>query len=72
MTVHRQAVYGTTHHPAHGLLGVLNRAHEMVSNWHDRVKYRRELSELDDHMLQDLGLDRQTVDHEVHKPFWRG
>ena len=72
MSVHRQAVHHTAHHPAHGLLGVVNRGLEVLSSWHDRMTYRRELSQLDDHMLEDLGLDRQTVDFEIRKPFWRG
>ena len=32
---------------------------------------RRIIAELDDHLLRDIGLDRDTVRRETAKPFWR-
>ena len=72
MSVYRQAIHQPAHHSAHGLWGVLVHAYETWLSWNERMRYRRELSELDDHMLQDLGVDRQTVEYEIRKPFWRG
>ena len=44
---------------------------EAVLAWLDRVRQRRDLSELSDHMLKDIGLSRSDVEAEVAKPFWR-
>ena len=33
-------------------------------------KSRRQLSELDDRLLRDIGLDRGTARHEATKGFW--
>lgn len=39
--------------------------------WADRRRQRQVLSELDDHMLRDIGLTRAAAEHEASKPFWR-
>ena len=39
--------------------------------WQTRIDERRHLAELDDHLLADLGLDRDTRNAETSKPFWR-
>lgn len=36
-----------------------------------RARTRRELRELPDHLLADVGLSRDDVANEVIKPFWR-
>ncbi|MBW6392550.1 DUF1127 domain-containing protein [Billgrantia antri] len=36
-----------------------------------RHRTRGELRHLDDRLLADIGLDRETVRREVRKPFWR-
>lgn len=36
-----------------------------------RHRSRRELLNLDDHLLADIGIDRDMVEREVRKPFWR-
>jgi uncharacterized protein YjiS (DUF1127 family) len=38
--------------------------------WQERTRQRRQLSELDDRMLKDIGLTRADVAREVEKPFW--
>ncbi len=43
----------------------------LVAVWYDRWIMRQQLAELDDHMLQDIGLDRAAVRKEIDKPFWR-
>jgi uncharacterized protein YjiS (DUF1127 family) len=35
------------------------------------MQQRRELAELDERMLDDIGLDRVAVDREIHKSFWQ-
>jgi uncharacterized protein YjiS (DUF1127 family) len=44
---------------------------EGVLGWFERVRQRRQLSELSNHMLKDIGLSRADVEAEVAKPFWR-
>ena len=39
--------------------------------WAERAAERRHLSELDDHLLNDIGLNRADVDAVSTKPFWR-
>ena len=51
-----------------GLLATLAAAPD---KWFERIQQRRELAELDDRMLADIGLDRNIVEREIHKPFWR-
>ena len=44
---------------------------EGVLAWFERARQRRQLGELSDHMLKDIGLSRADVETEVAKPFWR-
>jgi uncharacterized protein YjiS (DUF1127 family) len=44
---------------------------EIGMTWLDRVRQRRRLSELSDHMLRDIGLTRADAWAEADKPFWR-
>jgi uncharacterized protein YjiS (DUF1127 family) len=37
----------------------------------ERARQRHALAELDDRLLQDVGLTRDDVTSEVEKPFWR-
>lgn len=39
--------------------------------WYDRAKQRRQLSELDDRLLSDIGVDRFDAGQESRKPFWQ-
>ena len=39
--------------------------------WQARANERHQLSELEPHLLQDLGLTREDVYREIAKPFWR-
>ena len=38
--------------------------------WLERARSRRQLGELDDRMLADIGLDRATARDESERPFW--
>jgi uncharacterized protein YjiS (DUF1127 family) len=39
--------------------------------WKKRVQDRRHLSQLDDHVLSDIGLTRADVTCEATRPFWQ-
>ena len=39
--------------------------------WRHRYRTRRDLAELDDGRLHDIGLSRRQALHEARKPFWR-
>ena len=47
------------------------RLFDHLFTWHQRVRDRQALDQLDAHMLHDIGLSRADVEHEVSKPFWR-
>ena len=40
--------------------------------WQERVRNRRELAELDDRTLADVGLTRADIDEQVARPVWIG
>jgi uncharacterized protein YjiS (DUF1127 family) len=44
---------------------------EIGLRWIDRASQRRQLAELSDHMLRDIGLTRADAWAEAAKPFWR-
>jgi uncharacterized protein YjiS (DUF1127 family) len=44
---------------------------ELALTWFERARERRQLCELSDHMLRDIGLTRGDVWAESSKPFWR-
>lgn len=39
--------------------------------WAERAAERRHLTQLDDHLLKDIGLNRVDVETIGTKPFWR-
>jgi uncharacterized protein YjiS (DUF1127 family) len=52
----------------------LRRISGLLRRWRERQRLHRQLrsfSELDDHILQDIGLTRSTLLREATKPFWR-
>jgi uncharacterized protein YjiS (DUF1127 family) len=50
----------------------LVRALDTVLLWHERARQRRQLLQLNDAMLRDIGLVRADALGEAGKPFWRG
>lgn len=42
-----------------------------VGLWAQRSRQRKQLSQLESHLLEDLGLTREMVKKEVSKPFWK-
>ena len=67
--------------PAHGggtkgarSNSALWRAIGLLKCWRERMRSRqqvRRLCDLDDHLLQDIGLTRTALLSEVTRPFWR-
>lgn len=53
------------------IAGAASIAWRQPSRWIDRRKQRQDLSELDDHLLADIGLTRAAAAREWSKPFWR-
>lgn len=49
----------------------LDHVAETLATWGERIRMRRDLSRLDDHLLNDVGLSRTQLQAEVSKPFWR-
>lgn len=50
---------------------VLQRVATTLSLWAERARSRKELEELSDHSLRDIGLTRADVWREATKPWWR-
>jgi uncharacterized protein YjiS (DUF1127 family) len=50
--------------------GRLTQLVALLRGWIKRVRDRRELAELNDEQLRDVGLNRLMVRREVEKPFW--
>lgn len=42
-----------------------------VTIWIQRSRQRKQLSRLDQHLLEDIGLTLEQAKQEVEKPFWR-
>lgn len=58
--------------PAPATPGRLRRMLDMVAMWFYRSAERSQLAGLDDRALQDMGITRYDVMHEIRKPFWQG
>ena len=43
----------------------------LLARWYDRHVQRRDLSEIDHHLLRDLGLTSEDVRRECAKSFWQ-
>ena len=57
--------------PAHALWDAFLLLTALPREWSARVRERRALEQMDDHLLRDIGLDRDTVRDECSTPFWR-
>ena len=54
-----------------GPIGWLSSLYAELETVSRRIEERRHLSQLDDHLLEDMGLTREQADREAAKPFWR-
>ncbi|SBW01940.1 hypothetical protein KL86APRO_11512 [uncultured Alphaproteobacteria bacterium] len=50
---------------------VMMRYVETLGTWERRAEQRRDLAELDDRALRDIGRSRAEAAEEAAKPFWR-
>lgn len=51
--------------------GLVFRVVDLMLTWSDRMRQRRHLAELDDRLLQDIGISRADIETEISRPFWR-
>lgn len=49
----------------------IRRILELLEQWHERARQRRELQELPDYLLRDMGISPEDRYREIRKPFWR-
>ncbi len=42
-----------------------------IRAWAERRRQRQALANLDQHLLDDIGISRAAAAHEIAKPFWR-
>jgi uncharacterized protein YjiS (DUF1127 family) len=52
-------------------MGLVSRVVDLMLTWSDRMRQRRHLAELDDRLLQDIGVSRADIETEISRPFWR-
>jgi uncharacterized protein YjiS (DUF1127 family) len=64
-------INGLTRGVGHEIAAVLDRLFEAPFLWAERAAERRHLAQLDDHLLNDIGLNRADVEAVSTKPFWR-
>ena len=53
------------------IVAVLDRVFQAPFIWAERNAERRHLAQLDDHVLNDIGLSRADIDAVTNRPFWR-
>ncbi len=61
----------STGFPGAGPIGWLPSLYAELETVSRRIEERRRLSQLDDHLLEDMGLTREQAEREAAKPFWR-
>ena len=50
---------------------LLQRLTATLKTWHYRITSRRELADMDAHLLRDIGVSPIEAQAEAGKPFWR-
>jgi len=55
----------------HGTLRGVSTLLDAVALWSERRRERRQLMEMPDHLLRDIGITRVDAFVEADKPFWR-
>lgn len=54
-----------------GIIGLDHTVWRVLGRCIARRRQRQDLSELDDHLLEDIGVTRDAATRECAKPFWR-
>jgi len=52
------------------LIALLKKLHERINHWKDVSAQRRELRNMNDHLLKDIGLSHIDALREANRPFW--
>jgi len=55
----------------HGTLRGVSTVLDAAALWSERRRERRQLMEMPDHLLRDIGITRVDAFVEADKPFWR-
>lgn len=55
----------------HAHSSVMARVADKLATWQNRAAERRQLLEMDDRLLQDMGISRADAFKEASKPFWQ-
>ena len=64
-------VRGSPYRHKFHVVGFLSKWANTASIWLERRRQRRALATLDDHLLRDVGLQREQARDEAAKPFWK-
>lgn len=59
-------------HPLPPVASLALRFAVVTAKWAQRSRTRKALTQLDNHLLDDIGLDRLTADRESARRFWQG
>lgn len=52
------------------LFSIANKALAKILLWEEVFKQRKQLSEMDDDLLKDIGISRVDAEREAHRKFW--
>jgi len=52
------------------LISLVNKAWSQVHHWREVSTQRRQLNNMSDHLLKDIGLSRVDAEREAKRPFW--
>jgi len=52
------------------LIQTIKRIYTKISDWREVYRQRRELRELSDHLLKDIGISRSDAMREASRAFW--
>jgi uncharacterized protein YjiS (DUF1127 family) len=67
----QSTAFALSTHPLPLISRVLLRVTLLAVTWEMRRRTRKDLRNLSDHMLVDIGLDPMLAASEAAKPFWR-
>ncbi|SIR05117.1 Uncharacterized conserved protein YjiS, DUF1127 family [Aeromonas sp. RU39B] len=64
--------YVEAHRELKGEQSLVARIKFMMMTWIERSRSRRQLAEMPEYLLRDIGLNEADRYQETNKPFWRG
>ena len=57
--------------PERNVHNVVTRIADIVETWSQRGRQRRQLANLEEHLLSDIGVSYEDIWLETNKPFWK-